>query len=190
MLVRSRRRLKPALGVAVVLACLTASSSAATQAPRACALLTKSVAAALIDESPKTLVDQPLVCSYGRSSERAATLRTTISLLLVRNPSVAAAKKVQRATENAAPKKASGGLEGFVRTKIRVPGADDAFFVYFYLPGTSGRPTGTNGLGFLRVGAYTVQLTFDLSSKGAPAFTADDLRRSMADVAARWPKRG
>jgi hypothetical protein len=177
--------------VFVVMAAPTTVASAATTAtPRACVLLTKAVVASLIKEQAKTLIDQPLVCSYGRRAERAATLRTTVGLLLVRNPSVAAARKVHRATENAAPKQAAGAAARFAREKVRAPGADEAFFVYFYLPGKAGRSTSASGLAFVRVGAVTAQLTLDVYSKGAPVFTAAELRKGVTSVIANWSQGG
>lgn len=93
---------------------------------------------------------------------------------------------MHKATENAAPRQGAGGVAGFTREKVQAPGADEAFLVYFYLPGKAGRATSTSGLAFVRVGAVTAQLTREVYSKGAPAFTAAELRKGLTSVVANW----
>ena len=46
------------------------------------------------------------------------------------------------------------------------------------------------GFVFLRVGAYTAQLTPDVRAIGGRAFAAADLKRAASQLAARWAKTG
>jgi hypothetical protein len=168
-----------AAALAVPAACAAGAHAAPIAVPKACAVLTTSIATSLIKERPRTILSTPLVCQYGRSSERAATTKTTVGLTIVRNPSVAAAKAVQRRVEHAAPKKAPAGLAGFAKGKLTVSGGEAAY-VYYYQPGG----TITGGYVFLRIGVYTAQLTPQVDSAHAPAFTATDLKRTASQMAA------
>ena len=174
-----RMALMGAMLVAAV-ALVSTSSAASSAAPKACAAFTKAIAATLIKEQPKTVLDSPLSCIYGRSSERAATMKTTVTFSIVKNPSVSAARTVQRNVEKVAPKKAPPGLTAFARGRLSFPDGE-ATYVYFKQPG--GPLTG--GYVFLRIGAYTAQLTPEVLSP-RPSFTASDLKKAASQIAANW----
>ena len=108
-------RRSAAIGSAAALGALAAAQPTPAATPRACGVFTKALASTLIKEPPKAIVDGPLVCTYGRSSERAATMSTTLSFTIVQNPSVAAARAVQHRLELFAPRKAAGGDDGVRR---------------------------------------------------------------------------
>jgi hypothetical protein len=163
--------------------CVQAANASTTAAPKACSVFTKALASRLIKERPKAIVDGPIVCTYGRSSERAATMKTTLSFTIVRNPSVAAAKAVQRRVEKIAPSKTPPGMTAFAREALSVP-KGEATYVYFR---QAGGPI-VGGFVFLRVGAYTAQLTPQVVAKVGRAFTADDLKAVASQLGANWAK--
>jgi len=159
------------------------SPVAGAAAPRSCAVLTAQIAASLLKEQTRTIVSTPLICQYGRSSERASTTRSTIGLTIVRNPGVAAAKATQHRLERIAPTKAPPGMTGFARGALTLPGGE-ATYVYYR---QAGGPA-VGGFVFLRIGAYTAQLTPDVRAAGGRLFTAADLRKAAAALAANWAK--
>jgi hypothetical protein len=174
-------------GAAAALAAAAAlcfpAAAAPAAAPKACSILTRSVAANLLREQPRTIVSTPLVCQYGRASERASTTRSTVGLTIVRNASVAAARTTQHRLEQIAPAKAPPGMTGFARGALTIPGGE-ATYVYYR---QAGGPA-VGGFVFLRIGAYTAQLTPDVRAAGGRAFTAADLRKAAAGLAANWAK--
>jgi hypothetical protein len=147
-------------------------------------VLPKAVATSLIGEEARALADAPGTCLYARASERGADPKTTVSVLVVANPSVAAAEKVQAATAKLAPKRAPAGVSGFARQEVPTSGGK-AFFVYWYVPGRGVRQTITNAQAYLQAGAVIVQLTFDVVSKGGPSFTAGEVRDALPAVVGR-----
>ena len=157
----------------------------ACRAPKACSVFTKAIASTLIKEPPKTIVDSALVCTYGRSSERAATMKTTLSFSIVRNASVSAARAVQRRVEKIAPSSTPAGMTGFSRGTVSLPGGE-ATYVYFK---QAGGPI-VGGYVFLRVGVYTAQLTPEVQAKAGRAFTANDLKKATTQLGANWAKAG
>jgi hypothetical protein len=170
-----------ALGAAAAL-CLPAAPAIAA-APKACSILTRPIAASLLREQPRTIVSTPLICQYGRASERASTTKSTIGLTVVKNASVAAAKTTQSRLVKIAPSTAPPGMTGFSRGTLTVPGGE-ATYVYYR---QAGGPT-VGGFVFLRIGAYTAQLTPDVRAAGGRLFTAADLRKAAAALAANWAK--
>lgn len=185
-----RRLLRPAVGAAAGLAVAAGVAGPAAASPTgACYVLPKAVVSALIDEEAKTLLDgQATSCRYGRASERPATEKTTVVVLLVTNPSVAAAEKVQATTAKIVPKRAPAGVSRFSRQDVPTSGGN-AFFVYWTVAGSAKGQTITNAQAFLQVGATIAQLTFDVFSRGDPSFTADELRRVLPAVAVRIARR-
>jgi len=183
------RTLRPAQAAAGLLAAVAAVASvaaaapAATTAPTACGILTRTLAASLLEEQPRTIASTPLVCQYGRASERASTTRSTVGLTIVRNASVAAAKTTQLRLEQLAPKKTPPGMTGFARGRVVVPNGE-ATYVYFRQ--AEGPVVG--GFVFLRVGAYTAQLTPQVVAKVGRAFGAADLKRVAAQLGANLSK--
>jgi len=183
-----RFRLVRAAEAAAVLgtaAAVSLPAAAAAPAPSACTLLSPAIAAGLLKERPRTILSTPLVCQYGRSSERASTTRSTVGLTIVRNATVAAAKATQGRLEKIAPSKAPPGMTDFARAKVSVPGGE-ATFVYFR---QAGGPI-VGGYVFLRIGASTAQLTPDVRAAGGRAFTASDLRRAASQLATNWAGTG
>ena len=169
------------LTAAVALAAAFASGAhAVSAAPRACAVFTKSIASSLINEQPKTILNTPLVCNYGRSSERAATMKTILNFSIIQNPSVGAAQTALRRVEKIAPKTTPPGMTGFKREKFGVSGGE---VLYVYFKQAHGPLTG--GYVFLRVGAYLAQLTPEVYS-ARPSFTASDLKKVATQLAANW----
>ena len=165
-------RRSAAIGSAAALGALAAAQpTPAATAPRACGVFTKAIASTLIKEPPKAIVDGPLACTYGRSSERASTMRTTLSFTIVRNPSVAAARAVQHRLELLAPRKAPPGMKEFARGRVAVANGEGTY-VYFR---QAGGPI-VGGFVFLRVGAHTGQLIPQVVAKAGRSFTAADLR--------------
>jgi hypothetical protein len=164
--------------LAAAAATVPAAQAAPATAPNACAVLTKSIAATLIKEQPKTILSAPLVCNYGRVSERAATAKTVLSFSIVRNPSAAAAQAALRRIEKIVPTKTPPGMTGFKRERFGSSGGD---VVYAYFKQAHGPLTG--GLVFVRVGPYLAQLTPEVYST-RPSFTAADLRRAATKMAA------
>lgn len=170
------------LVAAVVL--VSTSSAASSAAPKACAVFTKAIAATLIKEQPKTIADSAPSCIYGRSSERAATMKTTVNLVIVKWPSVAAARAEQRRLGQFWQKqKRPPGITGFVQGTSSVPGGE-ATNVYFY----EAHGTVTSGFADLRIGAYTTQMVAEVHSGHAPAFSAADLKKAASQMAVNWPK--
>jgi hypothetical protein len=179
-------RRSAAIGSATALAALAAAQpTPAATAPRACGVFTKALASTLIKEPPKAIVHGPLVCTYGRSSERASTMRTTLSFTIVANPSVAAARAVQRRLEQLAPRKQPVGMTGFVRGRVTAPNGETTY-VYFR---QAGGPI-VAGFVFLRVGAYTAQLTPQVVAKAGRSFTAADLRTVAQRLTANLSRGG
>jgi hypothetical protein len=175
------RQATAALGAAVALFLPATGANAAV--PKACAVLTAPTAASLLKERARTIVSTPLVCQYGRASERASTTRSTVGLTIVKNASVAAARATQRRLVQIAPAKAPPGMTGFVRATLTVPGGE-ATYVYYR---QAGGPI-VGGFVFLRIGAYTAQLTPDVRVASGRAFTAADLRKAAAALAANWTR--
>ena len=179
----TRRPFGTAIAAAVLVAAIafvSTATAASVAAPKACAVLTKVIAATLIKEQPKTNIDSPLVCIYRRASERASTMKTILSFSIVKNPSVGAAQTAMRRVERIVPKKAPPGMTGFAKGKLSVPGGE-ATYVYF--KEANGPLTG--GYVFLRIGAYFAQLTPEVFSS-RPSFTAADLKRATLQMAANW----
>ncbi len=179
------RRLAAVCSAAALGALLSAQPSPAAGAPRACGVFTKALAATLLDEPPRAIVNGPLVCTYGRSSERAATMKSTLSFTIVRNASVTAAHAVQRRLEQLAPKRTPPGMTGFARGRIAVSNGE-ATYVYFR---QAGGPV-VGGFVFLRVGAYTAQLTPQVVARPGRAFTAAELKAVAQRLGAGWSKSG
>jgi hypothetical protein len=169
------------MAAAATAGCLPAAAVAATTAPTACRILTGTLAASLLEEQPRTIVSTPLVCQYGRASERASTTRSTVGLTIVRNASVATAKMTQLRLERLAPRKSPPGMTGFARGRIAVPNGE-ATYVYFR---QAGGPI-VGGFVFLRIGSYTAQLTPQVAAKAGRAFTAADLRTVATRLGANW----
>ena len=71
---------------------------------------------------------------------------------------MAAAKTTQSRLEKIAPAKAPPGMMGFARGALMVPGGE-ATYVYYR---QAGGPI-VGGFVFLRIGAYTAQLTPDVA---------------------------
>jgi len=181
------RTLRPAqaavglLAAAAAAGYLTAAAAPATTAPKACGILTSTLAASLLKEQPRTIVSTSLVCQYGRATERASTTRSTVGLTIVPNASVAAAKTTQLRLERLAPRKAPPGMTGFSRGRIALPHGE-ATYVYFR---QAGGPV-IGGFVFLRVGSSTAQLTPQVVASAGRAFTAADLRTVATRLAANW----
>lgn len=183
------RTLRPARAAACLLAaaaaagCLSPAAAPAATAPRACGILTGSLAASLLKEQPRTIVSTPLVCQYGRASERASTTRSTVGLTIAPNASVAAAKATQLRLERLAPRKAPPGMTAFSRGRIALPNGE-ATYVYFR---QAGGPI-VGGFVFLRVGSSTAQLTPQVVARGGRAFTAADLKAVATKLADAWSR--
>jgi len=177
------RQAVAALSAAAALCVPATGANAAV--PKACAVLSAPIAASLLKEETRTIVSTPLICQYGRASERASTTRSTVGLTIVRNPSVAAAKATQRRLEQIAPTKAPAGMTGYARGTLTVPGGEAAYVYYRQ----AGGPV-VGGFVFMRIGAYTGQLTPDVRAAGGRAFTAADLKRAATQLASRWAKTG
>ncbi len=163
-----------ALGTAV------STSNAAPAPPKACAVLSRSIASSLIKEQPKTILSTPLVCQYGRSSERASKTKTTLSFTITPNPSVSAAQAAMRKVAKIAPTKAPAGTTGFARASLSINRGEG---IYVYFRQAHGPLTG--GYVFLRVGSYLAQLTPEVYSS-RPSFTAADLKKAALAMAAHW----
>ncbi|HZQ63840.1 MAG TPA: hypothetical protein VFA66_01265 [Gaiellaceae bacterium] len=161
-------------------ATVSTSTAAPLAAPKACALLSRSIASSLIKEQPKTILSTPLICQYGRSSERASTAKTTLSFTITPNPSVAAAQAAMRRVARIAPTKAPAGTTGFARASLAFHGGEG---IYVYFRQAHGPLTG--GYVFLRIGAYLAQLTPAVYSS-RPSFTAAELKKAALAMAARW----
>ncbi len=150
---RSRRTATAAAAVGAVgaAAALCVPAAVATAAaPAACGVLTRSIAARLLEEQPRTVVSTRLICQYGRASERDSTKKSTVSLTIVPNASVSAAKATQRRVEKIVGAKRPPGTTGFAHGTVAVPDGE-ATWVYYRLVGA---PI-VGGFVFLRIGAYT-----------------------------------